>query len=127
MLIKHFNLKDIGVVDVILLINISKTTERMSLTQSYYIETLLMKFKAYDYNPAKTLVDLSLHLAKNNGQPISQFEYSRAIGSLMYINNCTYPNTAYAVNKLSRFTSYPENNHWKALIRVLKYLTHTVN
>ncbi|KAL0436247.1 UNVERIFIED_CONTAM: Retrovirus-related Pol polyprotein from transposon TNT 1-94 [Sesamum radiatum] len=85
------------------------------------------KFKAYDSPPAKTPVDLNLHLAKNKGESEGQIEYSRIIGSLMYIMNCTRPDIAYAVNKLSRFTSNPSKNHWKGLIRVLRYLKYTSN
>ena len=70
-------------------------------------------------------MDISLHLAKNYGEPISQVEYSRIIGSLMYAMNCTPPDIAYAVNKLSRFTSNLGKDHWKALVRVLKYLKYT--
>ncbi|KAL0388806.1 UNVERIFIED_CONTAM: Retrovirus-related Pol polyprotein from transposon TNT 1-94 [Sesamum radiatum] len=83
--------------------------------------------KAYDSPPAKTPVDLNLHLAKNKGESEGQIEYSRIIGSLMYIMNCTRPDIAYAVNKLSRFTSNPSKNHWKGLIRVLRYLKYTSN
>ncbi|KAK4380871.1 Retrovirus-related Pol polyprotein from transposon TNT 1-94 [Sesamum angolense] len=72
---------------------------------SHYVETILRKFKAYDSPPAKTPVDLNLHLAKNKDEPECQIEYSRIIGSLMYIMNCTRPDIAYAVNKLSRFTN----------------------
>ncbi|KAL0419061.1 UNVERIFIED_CONTAM: Retrovirus-related Pol polyprotein from transposon TNT 1-94 [Sesamum radiatum] len=45
----------------------------------------------------------------------------------MYIMNCTRPDIAYAVNKLSRFTSNPSKDHWKGLIRVLRYLKYTSN
>ncbi|KAL0322287.1 UNVERIFIED_CONTAM: Retrovirus-related Pol polyprotein from transposon TNT 1-94 [Sesamum calycinum] len=41
--------------------------------------------------------------------------------------NCTRPDIAYAVNKLSRFTSNPSKDHWKGLIRVLRYLKYTSN
>ena len=75
----------------------------------------------------KTLVDLNLHLTKNNGQIINQIEYSRIIGSLMYVMDYTHPDIAYAVNKLSKFTNNPRNNHWKALVRVLRYLRYTIN
>ncbi|KAL0437633.1 UNVERIFIED_CONTAM: Retrovirus-related Pol polyprotein from transposon TNT 1-94 [Sesamum radiatum] len=69
----------------------------------------------------------NLHLARNKGEPECHIEYSRIIGSLMYIMNCTRPDIAYAVNKLSRFTSNPSKNHWKGLIRVLRYLKYTSN
>ncbi|KAL0367632.1 UNVERIFIED_CONTAM: Retrovirus-related Pol polyprotein from transposon TNT 1-94 [Sesamum radiatum] len=108
-------------------IKISKTSDGLALSQSHYIENILKKFKAYDSPPAKTPVDLNLHLAKNKGESEGQIEYSRIIGSLMYIMNCTRPDIAYAVNKLSRFTSNPSKNHWKGLIRVLRYLKYTSN
>ncbi|KAL0282476.1 UNVERIFIED_CONTAM: Retrovirus-related Pol polyprotein from transposon TNT 1-94, partial [Sesamum angustifolium] len=85
------------------------------------------KFKAYDSPPTKTPVDLNIHLAKNKGELECQIEYSRIIGSLMYIINCTRPDIAYAVNKLSRFTSNPSKDHWKGLIRILRYLKYTSN
>ncbi|KAL0381322.1 UNVERIFIED_CONTAM: Retrovirus-related Pol polyprotein from transposon TNT 1-94 [Sesamum angustifolium] len=110
-LTKYFDMKDIGLADVILGIKISKTSDGLALSQSHYVETILRKFKAYDSPPAKTPVDLNLHLAKNKDEPECQIEYSRIIGSLMYIMNCTRPDIAYAVNKLSRFTSNPSKDH----------------
>ncbi|KAL0336659.1 UNVERIFIED_CONTAM: Retrovirus-related Pol polyprotein from transposon TNT 1-94 [Sesamum radiatum] len=127
MLTKHFDMKDMGLADVILGIKISKTSDGLALSQSHYVETILKKFKAYESPPAKTPVDLNLHLAKNKDEPECQIEYSRIIGSLMYIMNCTRPDIAYAVNKLSRFTSNPSKDHWKGLIRVLRYLKYTSN
>ncbi|KAL0342825.1 UNVERIFIED_CONTAM: Retrovirus-related Pol polyprotein from transposon TNT 1-94 [Sesamum calycinum] len=103
-------------------IKISKTSDGLALSQSHYVETILRKFKAYDSPPAKTPVDLNLHLAKNKDEPECQIEYSRIIGSLMYIMNCTRPDIAYAVNKLSRFTNNPSND--RGLIRVPKYTSN---
>ncbi|KAL8523146.1 hypothetical protein ACS0TY_013206 [Phlomoides rotata] len=45
----------------------------------------------------------------------------------MYITNCTRPDLACSVNKLSRFTSNPNEEHWKALRRVLRYLNYTLD
>ena len=39
--------------------------------------------------------------------------------------NCTRPNIACAVSKLSRFTVSPNENHWKGMKRLLGYLRHT--
>ncbi|XP_073057052.1 secreted RxLR effector protein 161-like [Primulina eburnea] len=39
--------------------------------------------------------------------------------------SCTRPDIAYAVSKLSRFTSNPGVEHWKAIIRLLRYLRYT--
>ncbi|GKE77071.1 zinc finger, CCHC-type containing protein, partial [Tanacetum coccineum] len=48
-------------------------------------------------------------LMPNNGQTVSQLEYSRVIGCLMYSMTCTRPDIAFAVGKLSRltYTGYP--------------------
>lgn len=127
MLIKYFDMKDMRVVDMILGIKISKTLDGLSLSQSLYIDTILKKFKTYDDKPVKTPQDLNFHLAKNTSDLISQLEYSRVIGNLMYITNYTHSDIAYTVNELSIFTSNSNNDHWKALPRILKYLRQTVN
>ena len=64
---------------------------------------------------------------KNTGDGIYQLEYSRILGSIMYVMNCTRPDIAYAVSKLSRFTYNPGEHHWKAIIRVLGYLKYMQN
>ncbi|XP_073290593.1 uncharacterized protein [Primulina huaijiensis] len=89
-------------------IKIFRTPEAIVLSQSHYVETVLKKFNAYDSTPVKTPLDVNVHLAKNRGEPVSQLEYTRIIGSLMYITNCTRPDIACAVNKLSRFTILEE-------------------
>ena len=43
----------------------------------------------------------------------------------MYVMNCTRLDITYAVSKLSRFTISPNENHWKAMKRLLGYLKHT--
>ena len=40
-------------------------------------------------------------------------EYSRIIGSLMYLMSCTRSDIAYLISKLSRFTSNAGFDHWK--------------
>ena len=45
----------------------------------------------------------------------------------MYVMNCTRPNIAYSVSKMSRYTSNSGVDHWKAIIRVLRYLRNTLN
>ena len=66
-----FNMKDLGVAEVILEIKISKTSDGLILSQSHYIEKILKKFKQDDSSPTRTPVDVNLHLSKNNGKSIS--------------------------------------------------------
>ncbi|CAM8941689.1 unnamed protein product [Rhodiola kirilowii] len=122
-----FDMKDMGEADVILGIRIQRSNDGYTLSQSHYVETILKKFGHFDSNPASSPFDPNCDLKKNNGDSVSQLEYSRVIGSLQYITNCTRPDIAYSVNRLARYTSNPSNAHWEALVRVLRYLKHTVN
>ncbi|XP_035840354.1 secreted RxLR effector protein 161-like [Helianthus annuus] len=38
---------------------------------------------------------------------------------------CTRPDLAYVVSRLSRYTSNPSTDHWKAITRVLRYVRYT--
>ncbi|GKG54130.1 hypothetical protein Tco_0557653, partial [Tanacetum coccineum] len=62
-------------------------------------------------------MDTSEKLMPNNGQAVSQLKYSRVIGCLMYAMTCTRPDIAFAVGKLSRYTSNPGTQHWQAIQR----------
>ncbi|RVX20813.1 Retrovirus-related Pol polyprotein from transposon TNT 1-94 [Vitis vinifera] len=125
MLNSRFDMKDMGLADVILGIKIKRTSDELILSQSHYVDKILGKFDKDNSGVARTPVDVTLHLSKNKGESVSQVEYSRVIGSLMYLMSCTRPDIAYAVSKLSRYTSNPGAKHWQGIIRVLKYLRFT--
>ena len=59
----------------------------------------------------RTPYDPSIHLKKNNGSSVSQTEYAKIIGSVMFLMNCTRPDIAYVVGLLCRFTSRPSMEH----------------
>ncbi|KAK1423986.1 hypothetical protein QVD17_19297 [Tagetes erecta] len=121
----RFDMKDMGLANVILGVQITRIPGGFSLSQSQYVKQILEKFNANDSNVARTPIDTSQHLAKNRGEPVNQLEYSRIIGSLMYLMSCTRPDLAYAVSKLSRYTSNPSSAHWSCMIRLLRYLRYT--
>lgn len=111
MLKGKFDMKDMGLADVILGIKIIRTSKGITLSQDHYAEKILERFKTYSNGTAKTPVDPQLHLTKNSGEAVSQVEYARVIGSLMYLTNCTRPDLAHSVNVLSRYTSNPGHTH----------------
>ncbi|KAK4394240.1 hypothetical protein Sango_1894800 [Sesamum angolense] len=69
---------------------------------------------------ARTPYDPSICLKKNKGDSVSQAEYAKIIGSVMFLMNYTGLNIAYAVSRLSRYTYNPNNEHWNALRRLLR-------
>ncbi|GJU76343.1 hypothetical protein Tco_1273413 [Tanacetum coccineum] len=62
---------------------------------------------------------------ENNGRAVAQIKYTSAIGCLMYATHYTRPDIAYAICKLSRYTSNPSQDHWKAIGRIFGYLKRT--
>ncbi|GJZ97960.1 hypothetical protein Tco_0670413 [Tanacetum coccineum] len=88
---------------------------------------VLKKFNYFDYTPVSTPLDTSEKLMPNNGQAVSQLEYFRVIGCLMYDMTCIRPNIAFVVGKLSRYTSNHSTHHSQAIQRVLKYLKKTID
>ncbi|GJY53876.1 hypothetical protein Tco_0445540 [Tanacetum coccineum] len=70
-----------------------------------------------------TPLDTCEKLMPNRGLAVSQLEYSRVIGCLMYAMTCTRPDIAFAVGKLSRYTSNPGTQHWQAIQRASKKQT----
>ncbi|GJU69899.1 zinc finger, CCHC-type containing protein [Tanacetum coccineum] len=107
-----FSMKDVGEADVMwcvcwglvligvmgLGIRIKHGSNGIAISQSHYIE-----------------------------KAVSQLEYSRVIGCLMYVMTCTRPDITFVVGKLSRYTSNPDTQHWQAIQRVLKYLKKTMD
>ena len=74
---------------------------------------------------SRTPFGTTLHLSKNKGEGVSQGEYAKIIGSLMYLINCTRPDISFTVNRLSRYTSNLGVDHRKAISKVLRYLRYT--
>ncbi|GJY61120.1 retrotransposon protein, putative, ty1-copia subclass [Tanacetum coccineum] len=96
MLKSKFDMKDMGLADVILGIKIIQTHNRLVLSQAHYMDKILNTHIAGDSGLARTSIDTS-----------------------------TRPDLAYDVSMLSRYTSNPSDAHWKALTRVLHYLRYS--
>ncbi|GKB99452.1 zinc finger, CCHC-type containing protein [Tanacetum coccineum] len=103
----RLSMKDMGEADVILSIRIRHESNGIAISRSHYTEKVLKKFNYFDCTSVSTPMNTNEKLMPNNGQDVSQLEYSRVIGCLMYGMTCTRPNIAFEVGKLSRYTSNP--------------------
>nr|GEY94164.1 zinc finger, CCHC-type [Tanacetum cinerariifolium] len=106
-----FSMKDMGEVDVILGIKIKRKNKRIVIKQPHYTEKILKKFNHEDCSPVSTPMDPVEKLKPNTCKLVDQLEYSKAIGYLVYAMTSTRPDIAYAVGRLSRFTSNPRRHH----------------
>ena len=98
----------------------------VTLAQSHYVEKILNRFGYSDCKSSPTPYDPT-ELQKNQRITRDQLRYSQIIGSLMYLVSATRPDISFAVSKLSRFVSNSDDEHWKALERVMRYLMGTTS
>ncbi|GJT03838.1 zinc finger, CCHC-type containing protein [Tanacetum coccineum] len=104
----RFFMKDMGKADVILGIRIKHESNEISISQSHYIEKNYFAPSQRNGSSSVTApMDTSEKLMPFNGRTVSQLEYYRVIGCLMYVMTCTRPDIAFAVGKLSMYTSNP--------------------
>ncbi|KAF3673067.1 putative low-specificity L-threonine aldolase 1 [Capsicum annuum] len=72
-----FDMKDLGVADVILGIRIHRNPQGLVLSQSHYIEKVLDKFRYMKFGIVKTSLDASFALRKNEDKAGEEAEWLR--------------------------------------------------
>ena len=75
----NFDMKDMGEVDVILGIKITRDFDRIMLSQGQYIERILKRFDYFDCTLVFTPYDDNIHLRKNKEESVSQSEYAQTL------------------------------------------------
>ena len=131
-----FKMTDEGEINSYLGITIKRDRRKkiVSLSQNYYIASMLEKFGMGECVPVKTPMETHFKI-DHDKESMSTDEiiemkdtpYSEAIGSLMYLMVSTRPDIAYAISVLSRYSSCPSRRHWKGVKRVFRYLKGTMN
>ncbi|GKD61429.1 zinc finger, CCHC-type containing protein, partial [Tanacetum coccineum] len=103
-------------------INYFDTYDPVDLTKKFLSSRFSIKdMGEVDVILVSTPMDTSEKLMPNNGQAVSQLEYSKVIGCLMYAMIYTRLDIAFAVGKLRRYTSNPGTQYWQTIQRILKY------
>ncbi|XP_047949217.1 uncharacterized mitochondrial protein AtMg00810-like [Salvia hispanica] len=124
---KKFSLKDLGEVKHFLGVEVSKTSGGLHLSQAAYIVELLNKVKMSEAKPCPTPMVSDLKLSKVEGEPtIDGKLYRSVVGSLQYAT-ITRPELSFSVNKVSQYMACPLDTHWRAVKRILRYLSGTID
>jgi len=123
-----FDARDLGDAHVYLGITIARDRDarKRTLSQQKMTKGLVATYGLADAKP----LAVPIYTARKNhhgGEPLDrdQCPYSRLIGSLLYLTNCTRPDIAQAVGVLSKFSSCATTLHWRAALNVLRYLSGT--
>ena len=65
--------------------------------------------------------------ATKEKEPEVNKPFRNVVGALMYLVTNTRPDLSYAVNSVARFMHKPGKSHWKAVTKILRYLSTTIN
>ena len=121
-----FKITDLGIPEYVIGIHIDYDKENhvLKLNQRLYIETIAEKFGQLNSKKEKLPATTSVNIEKDMKSPPTDKPYRSLIGSLIYAT-LTRPDVCTIVSQLSRVLDCPQEAHWKAGIRVLRYLNGT--
>ncbi|XP_047306227.1 uncharacterized mitochondrial protein AtMg00810-like [Impatiens glandulifera] len=121
----NFPLKDLGQLHYFLGVEASRSSDGLFLSQSQYIQDLLIRADMQYSKPLNSPVSTSSSLSRYDGDSLSDpFLYRNIVGALQYLT-LTRPELAFAVNRACQFMHGPTSTHWVAVKRILRYLRHT--
>ncbi|XP_052167948.1 uncharacterized mitochondrial protein AtMg00810-like [Oryza glaberrima] len=119
---EQFQMTDLGPLSYFLGIEVLHSAKGYYLSQSKYIQDLIVRSGITDNRTAATPTDLHLQLRGTDGTPLEDpSHYHHIVGSLVYLT-VTRLDIAHAVHILSQFVSAPTSVHFGHLLRVLRYL-----
>jgi hypothetical protein len=128
-----YKIKFLGDADWLLNMRIRRDRVRrlLFLDQQSYVDSLLEEFSLDECNCVShpgSNVELSLSqcpISEEEKARMKRFPYRRVIGLLTYLSNLTRPDIAYSVNLCSQYSQNPGEQHWNALVLILRYLCGT--
>lgn len=122
-----FSLTELGKLDYFLGIEVSHLSNgSLFLSQNKYVSDLLAKVNMLNANGMPTPMISSSKLSKVGSDSVSDPAlYRSVVGALQYAT-LTRPEISFSVNKVCQFLSNPLEEHWKAVKRILRYLSGTL-
>ncbi|CAL1362591.1 unnamed protein product [Linum trigynum] len=122
-----FSLKDLGDLRYFLGLEITRSSQGITLHQTKYIKDLLSEHQFDSCTPVRTPMELNLKLHKESGPLLADgAAYRSIVGSLIYLA-ATRPDISYAVQIVSQFMAAPRQDHLAAVHRILRYLKGTMD
>ena len=124
-LFSHFQTKDLGKLKYFLGIEVAQSKDGIIISQRKYALDILKETGMSDCRPIDSPMDPNQKLLPNQGEPYSDPErYRRLVGKLIYLT-ITRPDISFAFGVVSQFMQSPHNDHWDAVIRILRYIKRT--
>nr|GEW80631.1 ribonuclease H-like domain, reverse transcriptase, RNA-dependent DNA polymerase [Tanacetum cinerariifolium] len=120
-----FKMSDLGLLAYYLGIEVTQSGGDISIKQSAYARKILKEAGMLESNETIIPMDPGTRLTKTaEGTMVNSTEYRSLIGCLRYLLH-TRPDLSYSIGLLSRFMQEPEEQHMKAIKKVLRYVKGT--
>ena len=124
-LFHEFEMKDLGLLKYFLGIEVLRSKKGIFINQRKYILDLLAEIGMIDCKPTDTPMVQNHGLQMKEGAKLTdRGRYQRLVGKLIYLSH-TRPDIAYSVGVVSQFMHSPQEEHWEAVLRIVKYLKGT--
>ena len=127
----EYDFKNLGVPSLMIAVNITVSKDAIKLNQSHYIRDLADKFG--QLSAVKVSYPASVHGCFGSAQcpdseplEVSTCPYLSLVGGLLWVT-ITRPDVATVVSRACQHSKNPTRAHWKAAIRILRYLLTTAD
>ena len=134
---ENFKTKDLGPLTFALGIRVARPEnflpeQSISIDQEAFIDEMAEEFGMSKCKPVPTPQVPKQYLEKasssNDADGVRCLNaeehklYRKLVGKMLYLNRATRPDISNAVRELSRFVSQPNQDHWQAAKRLLRYV-----
>ncbi|CAA7031059.1 unnamed protein product [Microthlaspi erraticum] len=117
-----FHMKDLGLLKNFLGIEVARNDQGFYLSQRKYVLDIISEMGLLGAKPSLFPMEQNHKLSLSTSPMLSDPEhYRRIVGRLIYLA-VTRPELSYSVHILAQFMQHPRQDHWDAVIRVVRYL-----
>ena len=123
---RQFEMKDIGLLNYFVGLEVCSSTDGYYLTQAKYTSDLISRASITDSKIVNTPIEYNCRLNSHDGESLSDATlYKQLVGSLFYLT-VTRPDISYEVHVVSQFMAAPRSPHCAAVLMILRYLKGTI-
>ncbi|RVW97054.1 Retrovirus-related Pol polyprotein from transposon RE1 [Vitis vinifera] len=124
-LFNHFQTKDLGKLKYFLGLEIAQSSSGVVMSQRKYALDILEETSMLECKPVDTPMDPNVKLVPGQGEPLRDpGRYRQLVGKPNYLT-ITRSNISFPVSVVSQFLQSPCDNHWDAMIHILRYIKGT--